>query len=241
MESDISALQTGYSRRKAVINIVDNTAVPPTEVTNDRYILDFTAGTINAAWDGAAKGDIVEFNGTSWVATTPLEGYVAYVDTENKDAIYVDDGTPAWQLRSVATTNHGDLTLDDGTNPHGTTKSDVGLGNVPNGSVGDVGETEVAFQESQIASTIFSLNASARAAEVIVSIYVDATSDVASVHKVSAISDGTNWYGAVQRVGTDDVLVDVTSAGAIVYTSTTYAGFVGANSKIKYRVISTTI
>ena len=30
--------------------------------------------------------------------------------------------------------NHSDLSLDDGTNPHGTTKSDVGLGNVPNWS-----------------------------------------------------------------------------------------------------------
>lgn len=28
--------------------------------------------------------------------------------------------------------NHSDLNLDDGSNPHGTTKSDVGLGNVPN-------------------------------------------------------------------------------------------------------------
>lgn len=30
--------------------------------------------------------------------------------------------------------NHSDLTLDDGTNPHGTTKADVGLGNVDNTS-----------------------------------------------------------------------------------------------------------
>lgn len=30
------------------------------------------------------------------------------------------------------TINHSDLNLDDGTNPHGTTKSDVGLGNVEN-------------------------------------------------------------------------------------------------------------
>lgn len=29
-------------------------------------------------------------------------------------------------------TNHSGLTLDDGTNPHGTTKTDVGLSNVPN-------------------------------------------------------------------------------------------------------------
>jgi len=31
-------------------------------------------------------------------------------------------------------TNHSDLNLDDGTNPHGTTKADVGLGNVDNTS-----------------------------------------------------------------------------------------------------------
>lgn len=36
-------------------------------------------------------------------------------------------------LNPVATSgDHSDLTLDDGTNPHGTTKSDVGLSNVPN-------------------------------------------------------------------------------------------------------------
>ena len=41
-------------------------------------------------------------------------------------------------LSAVATSgNHSDLTLDDGTNPHGTTKSDVGLGNVDNTSDAD--------------------------------------------------------------------------------------------------------
>lgn len=33
---------------------------------------------------------------------------------------------------SAGVSNHSELNLDDGTNPHGTTKSDVGLGNVPN-------------------------------------------------------------------------------------------------------------
>ena len=33
---------------------------------------------------------------------------------------------------SGGATNHSELTLDDGTNPHGTTKADVGLSNVPN-------------------------------------------------------------------------------------------------------------
>ena len=34
-------------------------------------------------------------------------------------------------------TNHSGLILDDGTNPHGTTKGDVGLGNVDNTSDAD--------------------------------------------------------------------------------------------------------
>ena len=41
----------GVIRKKAVIDIVDCTAAPPTEVTGDRYILDFTGGTVHANWD----------------------------------------------------------------------------------------------------------------------------------------------------------------------------------------------
>jgi len=99
--SEIAALVSSYSRRKAVIDIIDNTAAPPTEVSGDRYILDNT-GSSHANWDGASAFDIVEFDGTNWVATTPLEGYIAYVDAEDKDALYIDDGSPEWQLRDIS-------------------------------------------------------------------------------------------------------------------------------------------
>lgn len=62
--------------------ITDNTAVPPTEVSGDRYLLDTAGGAPNAAWDGASAGDIVEFNGTSWVATSPTTGMTVSVDDE---------------------------------------------------------------------------------------------------------------------------------------------------------------
>ena len=104
----VSALETSYSRRTTVISIVDNTVAPPTEVLNDRYILDFTVGGVNADWDGASAGDIVQFNGTTWDALTPLEGYVAYSDADNKDSLFIDDGVPAWELREVAVANHND-------------------------------------------------------------------------------------------------------------------------------------
>jgi hypothetical protein len=48
-------------------------------------------------------------------------------------AIDIELGGSGWQSGGGAT-NHSALTLDDGTNPHGTTASDVGLGNVDNTS-----------------------------------------------------------------------------------------------------------
>jgi len=104
------ALQAGIIRKKTVIDYVDCTAAPPTEVTDDRYILDFTGGTVHADWDGAAKGDIVEFGGSTWAAETPEEGWEALIDAENHDRMYIDDGVPDWEIRPVAVTAHGDLT-----------------------------------------------------------------------------------------------------------------------------------
>lgn len=86
-------------RKPAVIDIVNCTLVPPTEVTGNRYILDNTAGTVHANWDGAAKNDIVQFDGVAWIAETPAEGWVAYVDDREVDAIYIDDPTTGWILR----------------------------------------------------------------------------------------------------------------------------------------------
>jgi hypothetical protein len=97
LQDKVAYLEKGGRLRKKVIDIVDCTAVPPTEVLGDRYILDFTAGTVNAAWDGALKGNIVEFNGTTWDAEQSLEGDITYVDLQDADYRYIDDGAPAWE------------------------------------------------------------------------------------------------------------------------------------------------
>lgn len=128
IDSELSTIATGYNRRSAVIDYVDCTAAPPTEVLADRYIIDFTGGSIDTGWDGAAKGDIVEFNGTTWDATTPSEGWIAYVDSQNKDLLFVDDGTPTWEYRDVAVTDHGDLAGlgdDDHSQYHNNTRGDL--------------------------------------------------------------------------------------------------------------------
>lgn len=77
-------------------------------------------------------------------------------------------------------TNHSELNLDDGTNPHGTTKNDVGLGNADNTS--DLGKP--ISNATQTA-----LNAKLSNDE---TTYTDATLPLSDTEK-AIIHDGTNW------------------------------------------------
>jgi hypothetical protein len=105
IQAQLDALNSGYTRRsKAISYITDNTIAPPTEVSGDRYILAFNGGAPHADYDGASAGDIVTFNGTVWTDETPAEGWVLYVDADNKDYLMVNDGTAAWEPRSVQST-----------------------------------------------------------------------------------------------------------------------------------------
>jgi len=97
----VKAVDADYA--DSVLAIVDSTAVPPTEVTGNRYILDNT-GAVNARWDGAANWDIVEFEGTLWIATTPTEGTQVFNEDDNK--IYIFDGS--WKSISTAVPDASD-------------------------------------------------------------------------------------------------------------------------------------
>jgi hypothetical protein len=122
LQSQINALALGTSRRTKVINKVDPTAAPPTEVSGDRYILGNDAGTVHADWDGASKNSIVTFGGTTWSEEVPTEGWVVYADTPNYDYRFVNDGTPYWEAMNSAS-----LYLQDGK---------IFIGDVTNAAVG---------------------------------------------------------------------------------------------------------
>lgn len=105
--SDISTLQTEMEEVKnergrkwfKVLDVVDPTAAPPTAVDGDRYALGFNAGAVDAGWNSAPKGSIVERKAGQYeVVGTPLEGDKVYADNINQDYRLVDDGTPSWQL-----------------------------------------------------------------------------------------------------------------------------------------------
>ena len=78
-----SIIQNFEFQDSALDYIADNTIAPLTEVTGDRYVLSHDGGTPHANYDGAAAGNIVEFNGTLWVALAPSTGMIISVDDES--------------------------------------------------------------------------------------------------------------------------------------------------------------
>ena len=82
--------------------ITDNTVVPPSENTGDRYALSSDGGTPHVDYDGASAGDIVEFDGTSWIATTPGVGTFISADDE-PDRVYLWGGS-SWAAKEFEQT-----------------------------------------------------------------------------------------------------------------------------------------
>lgn len=104
-----STLNTFEWQNSALDYITDNTAVPPTETSGDRYVLAHDGGAPNAAWDGASAGDVVEFNGTTWDAVTPTLGTFISVDDAN-DRLYYWGGSSWAEKYFEATTASTGLT-----------------------------------------------------------------------------------------------------------------------------------
>ena len=97
-----SSIQNFEWQPSAKDYIVDNTALPPTEVTGDRYILSHDGGAPHANWDGAEAGDIVEFNGTVWVETDPSLGMFIGVD-DDATGLY-NWGGSSWSFKYFEST-----------------------------------------------------------------------------------------------------------------------------------------
>lgn len=113
VKASLQALETYEETTRGLVNglewqesaldyVVDNTAVPASEVSGDRYVLSHDGGAPHANYDGASAGDIVEFNGSVWVATTPTTGMFISVDDETTLLYYW--GGAAWATKSFEAT-----------------------------------------------------------------------------------------------------------------------------------------
>jgi len=106
IQSQLNTLDSTISnfewQPSALDYVTDNTAAPATEVSGDRYILSHDGGSPNAGYDGASAGDIVEFNGTTWDATTPTTGTYISAD-DDASGIYLWGGS-SWALKNFEAT-----------------------------------------------------------------------------------------------------------------------------------------
>ena len=120
MKQAFQALETKTENNTSIINnfewqisvldfVTDNTAVPASENSGDRYVLSDAGGSPNAAWDGASAGDIVDFDGSSWIAVTPTIGTFVAADDE-ANVLYLWGGS-SWSAKNFeATTASAGLT-----------------------------------------------------------------------------------------------------------------------------------
>lgn len=112
------------------------------------------------------------------------------------------------------------------------------------GSTGDIRETSVSILTNQslpvnLSGFSFS-NSTVRSFQAIVSVFIDATSDLFEEFFIEGVQRGSDWVISYQSVGDDSgVNFDITSSGQVQYTSLNYAGFVSGT--VKFRAITTSI
>ena len=113
VSSAVSALANGMEWQDSALDYVtDNTVIPLTEVSGDRYILAHNGGAPHVDWDGATAGDIVEFDGSVWVAITPSTGMMIVAD-DAPSLVYLWSGS-AWVAKSFESTTAGSATSLNG-------------------------------------------------------------------------------------------------------------------------------
>jgi hypothetical protein len=118
------------------------------------------------------------------------------------------------------------------------------LDNFNPGSAGDIEETSFSLANNQVsAANVTGLafaSGVSRSFEALVSVEIDASSDLYEVFKLYGIQRGADWQMSVESTG-DNSLVNftITSSGQVQYTSGNYAGFVAG--LIKFRAIVTSV
>lgn len=110
-------------------------------------------------------------------------------------------------------------------------------------SKGDILETSFAGAQSAAGANVTNFafaNADVRAFTALASVKIDATADLFEEFTIEGIQKGSGWDIFVSSVGDDtSVTFNISAAGQITYSSSTYAGFV--SMAIKFRALTLSI
>jgi len=185
---DLTGLTSGYVLRASDATTASWSQLKTSDLNNDSSFIsnistfttsDLTEG-INLYYTDERVDDRVSSliqNGTgiSWVYD---DGYNTLTPTMSLST---------FSLTDMGTANHSDLTLDDGTNPHNTTKSDVELGDVENTALST-------WAGSSNITTVGNLISLSTQNGIDIDIVDDPSSLSGSVSSGGNIDDGNHYY-----------------------------------------------
>ena len=152
-----------------------------------------------------------------------INGTTAETAADNADKILIYDNS-ATALKSMTRANF--------------------LSGVPVGSAGDINETSFSAANNQASPAnvtgLAFANATVRSFKALVSVTIDATSDLFEAFELMAVQKGATWDMTISSVGDDSgVVFSITNSGQIQYTSTNITGFV--SNTIKFKAYTTTV
>jgi hypothetical protein len=166
-----------------------------------------------------------------------------YVDFRGTQ-LYTPAGEPTTHslLSNLSSDDHLQYHTDARGDARYYTKSEVDSLIGASGSAGDIAETEVSlsnFQTSPQNITGFAFsNAVVRGFSALVTVEIDATSDLFEQFTLNGIQKNGSWNMSIESIGDNTGIVfSITSSGQIQYTSPAYDGFTSAD--VKFRAITT--
>lgn len=149
-----------------------------------------------------------------------INGTTAETSADNADKILIYDNS-ATALKSMTRANF--------------------LSGVPVNSAGDINETSFSAANNQSsAANVTGLafaNGTVRSFKALVSVAIDATTDLFESFELHGIQKGAAWDMTVSSVGDDSGLVfSITTSGQVQYTSTNLSGFTSNTVKFRAQV-----
>lgn len=204
----------------------------------DNHIADATD-----AHDASAISSVPSGNLAATDVQTALNELQSDVDTRATTTAlndHINDTTDAHDASAISVVPAGNLTSTDVQSALEEIQTE--LDNFNPGSAGDISETSFALANNQASAanvTGLAFSSAVRSFEALVSVEIDAASDLFEVFKLYGIRRGADWQMSVESTGDNSLVAfTITSGGQVQYTSGNYTTFV--SGAIKFRAETTT-
>jgi hypothetical protein len=224
---------------QAAVNELDGDVVAA-QSSIDNHIAD-----TSDAHDASAISNIPSGNLAATDVQAALNELQSDVDTRATTTAlnnHINDTSDAHDASAISVVPAGNLTSTDVQSALEEIQTE--LDNFNPGSPGDIQETSFSLANNQASPanvTGLAFSGAVRSFEALVSVEIDAASDLFEVFKLYGIRRGADWQMSVESTGDNSLVAfTITSGGQVTYTSGNYATFVSGAIKFRAETTSTT-